>query len=111
MKPGGSGTKYDYGSNPRSSEICNDQHIRLCYSRLEHLPLKQAEVITLSAVIALRASQQAHSHCKAVLQLGNSPQPLRTLDNVAQDLAERSQTPLPEKPVVTNLEEELSGEL
>jgi hypothetical protein len=71
------------------------------------LPLKQAEFITLSAVIALRASQQAHSHCKAVLQLDNSPQLLRTLDSVARDLAERSQTPLPEKPVVTNLEKEL----
>lgn len=75
------------------------------------MPLQERELVVVGAIIALGASRQARSHCKAALQLGNSSEILQTIDDVAQSLATWNGRPLPERLAVPQLLEELQQEL
>lgn len=75
------------------------------------LPLKDVEIFVASAIIGLGASRQARSHCKAALQLGNSPDAMAAIDAVAQEIAVWNGTPLPERLDLHQLVKEVNGEL
>lgn len=75
------------------------------------MELKEREVIIASSIIASGASRQARSHCKAALQLGNPPELLQVIDDIAQELACWNGTQLPEKLNIPQLATELNAEL
>jgi hypothetical protein len=75
------------------------------------LPLIEAEIVVVSSIIGLGASQQARSHGKAALQLGVSKEVVKTIDDVAQEIADWNGTPLPEKLDVQQLAREVEAEL
>ncbi|KAH9205680.1 hypothetical protein DL95DRAFT_317114 [Leptodontidium sp. 2 PMI_412] len=77
----------------------------------EILPFQERELVVVSAIIALGASRQARSHCKAAIQLGNAPKVLETLDEIAQNVARWNGRALPDRLNVPQLVVELNAEL
>ncbi|KAH7409715.1 hypothetical protein BKA64DRAFT_720949 [Cadophora sp. MPI-SDFR-AT-0126] len=77
----------------------------------EILPFRERELVVVSAIIALGASRQARSHCKAAIQLGNAPKVLEVLDEIAQNVARWNGRALPDRLNVPQLVVELNAEL
>ncbi|EXJ68787.1 uncharacterized protein A1O5_07718 [Cladophialophora psammophila CBS 110553] len=72
-------------------------------------PLKEAELVVAAAIIALGATRQARSHCKAAIQLGNSFHNLDAILGIGKEMSHWSGHRLPQKVDLPKLVNELEA--
>ncbi|CZR55557.1 uncharacterized protein PAC_05445 [Phialocephala subalpina] len=83
----------------------------LATGSLDVFELRQTELIIAGAILAMGATRQARSHCKASMQVGNSEKVVAALVEAARRIACWNMQELSEDIVVSNLAQELKDNL
>jgi hypothetical protein len=73
--------------------------------------MRQTELIIAASIIAMGATRQSRSHCKASMQLGNSEEVVSALIDTARQIADWNGHPLSDDIIVASLAEELNFNL
>ena len=83
----------------------------LATGSLDVFELKQTELIIAAAIIAMGATRQSRSHCKAAMQLGNSEEVVSSLLETARKVARWNGLALSDDIDVSSLGTELKTNL
>ncbi|TVY58572.1 hypothetical protein LCER1_G000208 [Lachnellula cervina] len=83
----------------------------LATGSLDIFELKQTELIIAAAILAMGATRQSRSHCKASMQLGNSEVVVSALVDTARKIGDWNSQRLSDNIVVSSLAEELKNNL
>jgi hypothetical protein len=83
----------------------------LATGSLDIFELRQAELIIAGAILAMGATRQSRSHCKASMQVGNTEKVVAALVRAARRIARWNKQELSEDIVVSSLAQELKDNL